>query len=426
MSDENKIEQGNLDLLWNSENSEEKENIVVTSEEEVIKDETDEALTQIQAVDEVIFEEVEDVHQGNEEIEIIVEDEVDEVCHIEELEESPLVKNNQEDIDLFDNEETVEVEIPTEVPTLQSSTVIIGNNEVVKEETKPEPVTDVKETIQLSNGASTTTATSTPTPDKDITEKEKATASAEDGLQLSNGTTPTVLSNKTYKLKTDLNPVKKLTKSTEEVTEKVAEPIKNSKTMSLGSRLKEERLQKKMSIETVSEITHINQAVISYIEAEDFENAPAPVFTRSYIKKLAELYGQSSKEDLLAEYEAIIEAQRNNKPISNTDMKVPDVVDENTELNDYFSKVTGAPPSIVDTGNKSSGMIKLAILVGIVVVVGYFALSVYQAREKSQATATLDTKLDPVVTAPAIELKDIEKYSTPVKPTALTLEIPTK
>ncbi len=57
--------------------------------------------------------------------------------------------------------------------------------------------------------------------------------------------------------------------------------------MSIGARLREERLRRRLRIDQVAELTKISAAMLEAIETENFDRLPGGFFTRSFIRQYA-------------------------------------------------------------------------------------------------------------------------------------------
>lgn len=75
--------------------------------------------------------------------------------------------------------------------------------------------------------------------------------------------------------------------------------------MTLGSKLREARLNQGLSTEQVAERLNLRRAVIENLESEQFETGVSPTFTKGYVKQYAKLMGLEL-EPLLKEFDEIV------------------------------------------------------------------------------------------------------------------------
>ena len=253
-----------------------------------------------------------------------------------------------------------------------------------------------------------------------------------DSVQLSNGTIPSENANHLYPLKTNLNtavPEKKSATTT--LKKETPVEVKSQKlfhrdeesSLYIGKPLKEARKAKDYTIERVAEITRIRKDIIEFIEKDDYEKAPAPVYTRGYIRKLAELYDCDSKT-FVENYNDMIEGKRRKKTVTNIPKQVKAIID------DFDSEPTPAPaltPAGVNPNmmghTRSKGFIKKILIGSAAAIVAMIIFDTFSGKEvkddKPKENQVVKSSVKPI-----IEVDDLLKYSEKVELETLTLEIP--
>lgn len=253
-----------------------------------------------------------------------------------------------------------------------------------------------------------------------------------DSVQLSNGTIPSENANHLYPLKTNLNtavPEKKSATTTlkkEEPVEAKSQKLfhrDEESSLYIGKPLKEARKAKDYTIERVAEITRIRKDIIEFIEKDDYEKAPAPVYTRGYIRKLAELYDCDSKT-FVENYNDMIEGKRRKKTVTNIPKQVKAIID------DFDSEPTPAPaltPAGVNPNmmghTRSKGFIKKILIGSAAAIVAMIIFDTFSGKDvkddKPKENQVAKSSVKPI-----IEVDDLLKYSEKVELETLTLEIP--
>jgi len=265
-----------------------------------------------------------------------------------------------------------------------------------------------------------------------VESEKKEEPKKSDSVQLSNGTIPSENANHLYPLKTNLNtavPEKKSATTTLQ-KEQAPEPTPQKlfhrdeeASQLIGKPLKEARKVKGFTTERVAEITRIRKDIIEYIEKDDFEKAPAPVYTRGYIKKLAELYDCDSQK-FVENYNEMIEGKRRKKTVTNIPKQVKAIID------DFDNEPTPAP-SLTPAGvnpnmmghTRSKGFIKKILIGSAAAIVAMIIFDTLGGKKPEDEKPKENTVVNSSV-KPAIEIDDLLKYSEKVELETLTLEVP--
>ncbi|MGL4854383.1 MAG: helix-turn-helix domain-containing protein, partial [Lentisphaeria bacterium] len=180
-----------------------------------------------------------------------------------------------------------------------------------------------------------------------------------------------------------------------------------------------------LSLLDVSAKTHIRHDIIELLENNDFENAPAPVYTRSYVRKLAELYNLPA-DAIVEQYTSLINSKRKSTPIDNAGQVVPKVIDENYEPEqDYLFSNATAP--VMSTHQRSSKLLKTFIITAVCLIATYLFFNLISG-EKTPSTAINDNKPLESITIevkPKINTSDLLNYAGKVQLEPLKLPVPT-
>lgn len=111
----------------------------------------------------------------------------------------------------------------------------------------------------------------------------------------------------------------------------------------LGKILKTTRTRKFLTIEEVSNITKIKEHYLAALEAEDFEQLPARVYSVGFINNLANLYDLSATELILAYDRLKDNNEKNKKDFTSFNKDVYEksnaMKKNNTYVNESFSKI---------------------------------------------------------------------------------------
>lgn len=295
------------------------------------------------------------------------------------------------------------------------------------------------------------------TPEEIALKSEDDDDSKEEPVQLSNGTIPQKNIHNIYPLKTDLNtalqreqaeqqnttqeekpciptvldnPKPPVTLTKTEKTEakpqttsifRQAEKKIDNTTSSLGKTLQQARKEKELEIVDVADKTKINRDVIEKMEADNFSETPAPVYTRGYVKKLSEVYGLNV-EELVNQYNDIITGERKKKPVEAKKTNIPTLIDD---LESEFSLgPAGVQPTVV-SHKSSGGVIKKVAVIVAVALIGYFMVNLFSGNEDLVEEKPVEkVEVTDSSVAPIIGIKDLERYTDSPKIETLKLDIP--
>lgn len=232
---------------------------------------------------------------------------------------------------------------------------------------------------------------------------------------------PVTLGTETVK-KVDVRPVEEKVKATSLL--KQAEKRINNISFSIGHALEQARKLKGLELKDVAETTRIRLDIIVSIEKDDFDSAPAPVYTRGYIKKLADLYGTDGVV-LVEHYNNMIAGLRKKKPVDSPKKDIPKVIDD---LASEFSSISpaGVQPTVVS--QRTSGSVVKKVVIVIIIIVSIIILKdLFSGNESENEIKVPEVKKETVVTTgvkPAIEIADLLRYSNPPKIETLKLDVP--
>jgi len=84
---------------------------------------------------------------------------------------------------------------------------------------------------------------------------------------------------------------------------------------SFGEYLKKERELRGITLDEISKYSNISKTYLKYLESDDFENLPADVFVRGFIRCYAQNTGMDGNEAILA-YNSFIENKRDSQVFS--------------------------------------------------------------------------------------------------------------
>ncbi len=305
---------------------------------------------------------------------------------------------------------------------------------------------------------------------------------SEESIQLSNGTIPQTDSHHVYPLKTDLHTqLPKQAEETTNVAELAVEPVEKPRTVeavedqtteepektepvvkdkpaelvkqpevekaatpekpksaslfkqaekrinninfSIGHALQAARKSKDITIEEAAETTRIRHDIIENIENDNFEAAPAPVYTRGYIKKLGELYGTDATT-LVEQYNDMISGERKKKPLETPKKEIPAVIDD---METEFSLgPAGVQPAVV-SHKTSGGMIKKVAIAIVALLAIYIIQDLFSGNDAEEKSEVINENPKPAVTSqvkPAIAIKDLIRYTAPPKVETEKLKVP--
>lgn len=185
----------------------------------------------------------------------------------------------------------------------------------------------------------------------------------------------------------------------------------NDCTPSIGLSLSSARRARQLELLTVAEQTRIPKGIIENIEAGDFEKAPAPVYTRAYIKKLAEFYEIDTKI-LVDQYNQMLEIQRRSKPVkTNT---------TNQKRQDCVSSVN-LKPMVTKTQGDGKFIKRIALVVTLILITW---LVIDCTGGKKPEVKKRERSATTIKTLPSITLKDLTKFSKATELETLKLNVP--
>ena len=187
----------------------------------------------------------------------------------------------------------------------------------------------------------------------------------------------------------------------------------NNITPSIGLTLSSARKARGFDLIEVSDATRIRRDIIVFIETDQFEKAPAPVYTRAYIKKLAEHYEVDFKI-LVDQYDKRLELERRTTPIEKP----------HSQKNNNPKAIE--PIKIKAELTRHKGKNKLLKPLVITVAVLFILLLVNDCSGGKSATQPKEGKetVSEVATVPSIEMKDLNKYIIKTELKHYKLEIP--
>jgi len=185
----------------------------------------------------------------------------------------------------------------------------------------------------------------------------------------------------------------------------------NDCTPSIGLSLSSARRARGFDLLTVADQTRIPKSIIEVIEQSNFEKAPAPVYTRAYIKKLAEFYAIDTQV-LVDQYNKMLEMQRRCTPVKTSH--------SNSKKKETASSVN-LKPVITKTQGNEKLLKKITFIIAFVLIT--WLIVDCTGGKKSDVKKTVKPTTT-VKTTPAIKLKDLTRYSRPTKLEVIKLDVP--
>ena len=185
----------------------------------------------------------------------------------------------------------------------------------------------------------------------------------------------------------------------------------NDYTPSIGLSLSSARRARGFELLTVAEQTRIPKSIIEIIEQSEFEKAPAPVFTRGHIKKLAEFY-EIDAEILVDQYNQMLDKQRRSNPVKSSNTK-PKKQERASSVN--------LKPMVAKTQSDGKLIKRSALIIGGILmtwlVVDCTGGKKSEVKKRDQTTITIKT-------VPVIKLKDLTRFSRPTELEIIKLNVP--
>lgn len=177
----------------------------------------------------------------------------------------------------------------------------------------------------------------------------------------------------------------------------------------IGSRLKEARLAKKMSMEELQEVTKIQKRYLEAIEDGNFEMMPGAFYVRAFIKQYAEAVSLNP-EELLANYKLDV-PQTSSEEVTHSIQSTPSR--RKISRSSSSNKLVEVMPKLI-----------VALFIVVLFVTFWIFLQKKLGNDKAveeEATPTVEyVEKEPVKgqgeeKAPAEEVKDEEKTEEPAK-----------
>lgn len=185
----------------------------------------------------------------------------------------------------------------------------------------------------------------------------------------------------------------------------------NDCTPSIGLSLSSARRGRQVDLQTVAEKTRIPKTIIENIEAGDFNKAPAPVYTRAYIKKLAEFY-EVDAQALVDQYNHMLELQRRSKPVKTTTTT--------TKRQECVSSIN-LKPMISETKSNSKFIKRISLLITFLLVT-WLVVNCTGGKKRKVQKKKASTEV--IKTAPVISLKDLTNYAPESELETIILDVP--
>ena len=266
--------------------------------------------------------------------------------------------------------------------------------------------------------------------------KETEAKETADSVQLSNGTVPSATSNHLYPLKTNLNtsisePKSDDNQASARKKENSSAPQKlfhqDERSMfGIGKLLTQGRREKQLTTERVAEITRIRKDIIEHIEHDDFEKAPAPVYTRGYIRKMAELY-QINTEQVVENYNHMLEGKRRKRTVTNVPKQTKAVIDDfdGEAVKPQGTALTpaGVHPTMMKH-TKSKGFLKKIVIGSAAALIAIVFLDAVSSDPVADNTAEKTDNASKSSVKPSIQINDLLNYTDKAQLETITLEVP--
>jgi hypothetical protein len=186
----------------------------------------------------------------------------------------------------------------------------------------------------------------------------------------------------------------------------------NDYTPSIGLSLSSARRARQFDLLVVAEETRIPKSIIENIEQGNFDKAPAPVYTRAYIKKLAEFYDIDHKI-LVEQYNEMLEIKRRSNPVKSA-QKGPKKQNEakSVNLQPVVTKVQG------------DGKLFKRIIYTLAFLLTTWIIVDCTGGKKPMIQKQVVNTGKTIKTVPVLKVQDLSKYTQSTQLGLLKLEVP--
>lgn len=147
---------------------------------------------------------------------------------------------------------------------------------------------------------------------------------------------------------------------------------------SLGKKLVQGRNNSKLSIQDIHEKTKIPAHLIKALESDDFENLPARVYVKGFIKSYAKEIG--------FEYENLVDLLPEEKSIFATDFDQNKIENKKINVNLPMPAISSLNSTDKSQKEESDNSVSSGLIVFILLVLAALSISYFASREENKNT----------------------------------------